>query len=49
MREFSIPALADIPATANLTNAVFRRAAEQPQAVMMRLPDRPACPGSGPT
>jgi long-chain acyl-CoA synthetase len=38
VREFSIPALADIPATANLTNAVFRRAAEQPRAVMMRRP-----------
>ena len=38
MREFSIPALAVIPATANLAQAVFRRAAEQPQAVMMRRP-----------
>jgi long-chain acyl-CoA synthetase len=38
VREFSIPALAEIPATANLTNAVFRRAVEQPQAVMMRRP-----------
>ena len=36
MREFSIPALAAIPATANLAQAVFRRAAEQPQAVIMR-------------
>ena len=36
MREFSIPALAVIPATANLAQAVFRRAAEQPQAVIMR-------------
>ena len=39
MREFSLPALAEIPATANLTNSVFRRAAEQPQAVMLRRPD----------
>ena len=39
MREFSIPALAEIPATANLANSVFRRAAEQPRAVMMRRPD----------
>ena len=39
MREFSLPALAEIPATANLANAVFRRAAEQPQAVMLRRPD----------
>ncbi len=38
MREFSIPALAEIPATANLAQAVFRRAAEQPQAVIMRRP-----------
>ena len=36
MREFSLPALAKIPATANLTSAVFRRAAEQPQAVALR-------------
>ncbi len=41
MREFSVPALAEIPATANLAKAVFRRAAEQPQAVVMRRP-RPA-------
>ena len=39
MREFSIPALAEIPATANLADAVFRRAAEQPQAVVIRRPD----------
>ena len=38
MREFSIPALAQIPATANLANVVFRRAAEQPQAVVLRRP-----------
>ncbi|HEX2744095.1 MAG TPA: long-chain fatty acid--CoA ligase [Streptosporangiaceae bacterium] len=38
MREFSIPALSEIPATANLADAVFRRAAEQPQAVVMRRP-----------
>ena len=39
MREFSIPALAEIPATANLADAVFRRAAERPQAVVIRRPD----------
>ncbi len=39
MREFSLPALAEIPATANLASAVFRRAAEQPRAVMLRRPD----------
>ncbi|HJY01191.1 MAG TPA: AMP-binding protein, partial [Streptosporangiaceae bacterium] len=38
MREYSIPALAEIPATANLAKVVFRRAAEQPQAVMLRRP-----------
>ena len=38
MREYSIPALAEIPATANLAKAIFRRAAEQPQAVMLRRP-----------
>jgi len=38
VREFSIPALAEIPATANLAKAVFRRATEQPQAVMLRRP-----------
>ncbi len=38
MREFSLPALAEIPATTNLASSVFRRAAEQPQAVMLRRP-----------
>jgi long-chain acyl-CoA synthetase len=36
--EYSIPALAEIPATANLAKVVFRRAAEQPHAVMLRRP-----------
>src|SRR5271166_2149145 len=39
VRELSLPALAEIPATANLASSVFRRAAEQPQAVMLRRPD----------
>jgi len=43
VREFSIPALAEIPATANLADVVFRRAAEQPQAAVLR---RPAAAGS---
>ena len=43
MHEFSMPALAEIPATANLADVVFRRAAEQPQAVMLRRPSE----GSG--
>jgi long-chain acyl-CoA synthetase len=38
VREYSIPALAEIPATANLAKGIFRRAAEQPQAVMLRRP-----------
>ncbi len=38
MHEFSMPALAQIPATANLADVVFRRAAEQPQAVVLRRP-----------
>jgi long-chain acyl-CoA synthetase len=38
VREFSLPALAEIPATANLAGTVFRRAAEQPQAVVLRRP-----------
>jgi long-chain acyl-CoA synthetase len=38
VREFSIPALAEIPATANLADTAFRRAAEQPQAVLLRRP-----------
>jgi long-chain acyl-CoA synthetase len=36
VREYSIPALADIPATANLADLVRRRAAEEPQAVALR-------------
>jgi long-chain acyl-CoA synthetase len=43
VREFSMPALAQIPATANLADVVFRRAAEQPQAVILRRPSE----GSG--
>jgi long-chain acyl-CoA synthetase len=36
VREYSIPALAEIPAKANLADLVRRRAAQQPQAVIMR-------------
>jgi long-chain acyl-CoA synthetase len=43
VREFSMPALAQIPATANLADVVFRRAAEQPRAVILRRPSE----GSG--
>jgi long-chain acyl-CoA synthetase len=38
VREFSIPALAEIPADASLADVIFRRAAEQPQAVILRRP-----------
>ncbi len=36
MREYSIPALVDIPASASLTDVVFSRAAQNPHAVVMR-------------
>ncbi len=36
MREYSIPALAQIPATANLADVVFRRAQTEPDTVMLR-------------
>ncbi len=39
MREYSMPALAEVPASANLANIVGRRAAEQPRAVMLRRKD----------
>jgi long-chain acyl-CoA synthetase len=39
VREFSIPALTEIPANANLAGVIFRRAAEQPQAVVLRRQD----------
>jgi long-chain acyl-CoA synthetase len=39
VREYSTPALVDIPATANLAGVVFRRAAEEPDAVIMRRKD----------
>ena len=39
MREYSMPALAEVPASANLADVVGRRAAEQPRAVMLRRKD----------
>ena len=39
MREYSMPALAEVPASANLADIVGRRAAEQPRAVMLRRKD----------
>jgi len=42
VREYSIPALAEIPAKANLADLVRRRAAQQPQAVIIRRKNGPA-------
>jgi long-chain acyl-CoA synthetase len=39
VREYSIPAMAEIPAAANLADIVGRRAAEQPNAVALRRKD----------
>src|ERR1700722_14494638 len=36
LREYSIPPLAEVPASANTADVVTRRAAEQPRAVMLR-------------
>jgi long-chain acyl-CoA synthetase len=36
VREYSTPALAEIPATANVADVVFRRAEEEPDTVIMR-------------
>jgi long-chain acyl-CoA synthetase len=47
VREYSIPALVDVPATASLADVVFTRAASQPHSVIMRRLDdgRPGAPG----
>jgi long-chain acyl-CoA synthetase len=47
VREYSIPALVDVPVAASLADVVFTRAASQPHAVMMRRLDggRPGAPG----
>ncbi len=39
MREYSTPALVQIPDSANLTDIVFKRAAEEPSAVALRRKD----------
>ena len=39
MREYSIPALVDIPAAASLADIVFTRASQDPHAVIMRRRD----------
>ncbi|GLZ03489.1 long-chain-fatty-acid--CoA ligase [Actinomadura sp. NBRC 104412] len=36
MREFSVPAMVEVPASANLTDAPFTRAAEEPGRVVLR-------------
>jgi long-chain acyl-CoA synthetase len=36
VREYSTPARVEIPATAGLADVIFRRAAEEPDAVIMR-------------
>ena len=48
MREYSIPALVDVPVAATLADVVFTRAASQPHAVMMRRLDggRSGAPGA---
>jgi long-chain acyl-CoA synthetase len=46
VREYSTPALVDIPASAGLADVVFRRAAEEPDTVVMR---RKAPGGAGPS
>ena len=38
MREYSIPAMVDVPATAGLADVVFTRASQHPHAVVMRRP-----------
>ena len=40
MREYSIPAMVEVPAAASLADVVFTRAESQPHAVMMRRLDR---------
>jgi long-chain acyl-CoA synthetase len=36
LREYSVPALVDVPATAGLTDIVYRRGEQEPHAVMLR-------------
>jgi long-chain acyl-CoA synthetase len=47
VREYSIPALVDVPAAASLADVVFTRADSQPHTVVMRRLDgaRPGAPG----
>ncbi|GGS55164.1 long-chain-fatty-acid--CoA ligase [Planobispora rosea] len=36
MREYSVPVLVDVPASANLTDTVFQRAEQEPGAIVLR-------------
>jgi long-chain acyl-CoA synthetase len=47
VREYSIPALVDVPAAASLADVVFTRAASEPHTVVIRRLDggRPGAPG----
>ncbi|MGD0555867.1 MAG: AMP-dependent synthetase/ligase [Streptosporangiaceae bacterium] len=47
VREYSIPALADIPESANLADVITRRATEQPSAVTLRRKALTSEDGSG--
>jgi len=47
VREYSIPALVDVPAAASLADVVFTRAASDPHAVVIRRLDRDAPGGPG--
>ncbi|GAA3985633.1 AMP-dependent synthetase/ligase [Actinomadura viridis] len=38
MREFSVPAMVEVPTATNLTDAPFTRAAERPEAIALRRP-----------
>ncbi|WP_067463180.1 AMP-dependent synthetase/ligase [Actinomadura macra] len=38
MREFSVPAMVEVPDSANLTDAPFTRAAEEPGTIVLRRP-----------
>jgi len=48
VREYSTPALVDVPASASAADVVFRRAAEEPDAVIMRRKAPGGADGAGP-
>ena len=45
MREYSVPVLVDVPASASLADTVFRRGEQEPDRVIMRRKDGDAWPG----